>query len=91
MNQKNAVNPWFVYVVKTNSDTLYCGITTDVARRFKEHSEQGKKCAKYLRGKAPLELVYQTNLPNKSAALQFEYNFKKLSRVRKLAIINEKG
>ncbi|MCP4054868.1 MAG: GIY-YIG nuclease family protein, partial [Mesoflavibacter sp.] len=46
------------YIIRCNDSTLYTGITLDVARRYKEHQGQGRRCAKYLKGKLPLELVY---------------------------------
>lgn len=87
MKEKNAVTPWFIYIIKTKYDTLYCGITTDVERRFSEHCSQGVKCAKYLRGKAPLELVYQQSVADKSTALKYEYKIKRLKRKHKLPLI----
>jgi len=38
---------------------LYTRITTDIARRFAEHREDGGPGAKYLRGRGPLVLVFQ--------------------------------
>ena len=28
---------WYLYIIRCGDDTLYTGITTDVARRFGEH------------------------------------------------------
>lgn len=75
--------PWYVYIVRCSDNSLYTGISLDVERRFAEHSAQGKKCAKYLRGKAPLELVFQTKITCKSEALKLEYKIKKLPKYQK--------
>jgi len=57
-------------MIRCKGGFLYTGITTDVARRFAEH-EAGKG-AKYLRGKAPLTLVFQTDIGSRSDALKLE-------------------
>lgn len=74
---------WFVYMIRCADNSLYTGITNDLARRFKEHNLQGKKCAKYLRGKGPLILVSQLRVATKSAALQLELKLKKLPKIDK--------
>lgn len=71
---------WFVYMIRCADNSLYTGVTNDIARRFKEHNSQGTKCAKYLRGKGPLSLVLQLCVANKSAALQLELKLKKLPK-----------
>ena len=70
-------------MLRCSDNTLYTGITKDVARRFFEHNSQGQKCAKYLRGKHPLKLVYQQKVENKSEALKLESKIKKFSRAQK--------
>ncbi|HAS61413.1 MAG TPA: hypothetical protein DCS35_01880, partial [Vibrio sp.] len=36
MSESNVTN-WSVYLVRMRSNALYCGITTDVTRRFEQH------------------------------------------------------
>ena len=81
-NNKSS-SQWFLYMIRTCLGTLYTGVTLDVDRRFEEHQSQGKKCAKYLRGKTPLELVHVETLPGKSAAYKLEIKIKKLSKADK--------
>lgn len=76
---------WYLYMVRCKGDVLYTGITTNVQRRFTEH--QAGKGAKFLRGKAPLELVYQREIGSHSDALKLEIKTKKLSKAEKEAII----
>ncbi len=38
MRSKND-NIWFVYIIRCDDDSLYTGITTDVVRRWSEHSQ----------------------------------------------------
>ncbi|SMY33981.1 GIY-YIG nuclease superfamily protein [Photobacterium malacitanum] len=79
--------PWFVYLIRTRQGTLYCGVTTDVERRFKEH-QHSKKGAKYLKGKAPLTLVWSQQVKSKRDAMQFEYRIKKrLTKAQKEELI----
>ncbi|AEF55373.1 GIY-YIG nuclease family protein [Marinomonas posidonica] len=78
---------WSLYIIKTRLNTLYTGISTDVDRRFKEHSGDGKKAARYLRGKGPLELVWQHAVGSKSEALMIESRIKKLNRRQKQGLI----
>jgi len=65
---------------------LYAGVALDVDRRLEEHRE-GKRGAKYLRGRAPLELVLKRELGDRSLALKVELRIKKLSRKAKENLI----
>jgi len=76
---------WFLYMIRCKGNMLYTGITTDVERRFEQH--QAGKGAKFLRGKAPLELVYQITVGNHSEALKEELRIKKLSKATKEKMI----
>ena len=49
--------PYYLYILRCGDNSLYTGITTDVARRLAAH--QSGKGAKYTRGRGPLTLVYQ--------------------------------
>ena len=59
---------WYVYILRCGDGTLYTGITDDIPRRLAAH--RAGKGAKYTRGRGPLELVYQEQAPDKSAALR---------------------
>jgi putative endonuclease len=78
---------WFLYLIRCADNSLYTGITTDLDRRFAEHQSQGKKCAKYLRGKAPLELVFTTEVGTKSDAARLELRLKKCSKATKEKLV----
>ncbi len=79
---------WFVYIIHCSDDSLYTGITTDLERRYKQHSQQ--QGAKYFRGRQPKELVYQESGHNRSTASKREMEIKKLSRLNKLQLIASK-
>ena len=86
----NKVNNWFLYLIRCKHGRLYTGITTDVERRFEEHKNSNNKGSKYLRGKAPLELVMKKKIGNKSMALKIEAKVKKLSKIRKELLVDGK-
>lgn len=77
----------FVYILKCSDDTLYTGWSTDVTARLAAHN--AGKGAKYTKPRLPVTLVYQEELPTKSAALRRECAIKKLTRSEKLALIAE--
>ena len=72
---------WYLYILRCGDDTLYTGITTDVQRRLADH--RAGKGAKYTRGRAPLELVYEEKCGTQSDALRREYAVKALPRAEK--------
>jgi putative endonuclease len=76
----------FVYILLTRNNTLYCGYTDDVEKRFLAHLEG--KGAKYTKANKPLKIVYQKEFESKSDALKEEYRIKhKLTRKQKLELI----
>jgi putative endonuclease len=77
---------WFVYVVSTARGMLYTGISTDPARRLIEH-QSGARGARSLRGKGPLQLVFQWPAGSRSEAGRLEARIKKLDRQRKLQLV----
>ena len=77
---------WSVYLGRCKDDSLYVGVALDVDRRLEEHRE-GKRGAKYLRGRAPLEIVLRRELGDRSLALKVELRIKKLSRKAKESMI----
>ena len=78
---------YFVYILRCGDDTLYTGSTDNIERRLAAH--QSGKGAKYTRSRGPLTLVYQEELPDKSAALKREAAIKKLTRPQKLQLLKE--
>lgn len=78
---------WHLYILRTASGTLYTGVTTDVRRRFSEHQAGGARCARSLRGKGPLELVFSEPVGDRSQALSLEWHVKRWSRRHKDELI----
>jgi putative endonuclease len=75
-----------LYILRCRDGSLYTGIALDVARRLEEH-RQGVRGAKYLRGRRPVELVYEQPAGDRAAAQRLEYRVKSLSRAEKEALI----
>jgi len=75
---------WKMYVLSCKGGSYYCGITTDLDRRLKEHNESSKKGAKYTRSRRPVTIFYEEDHPDRSSASKAEARFKKLSRKKKL-------
>lgn len=76
---------WSVYMLRDASNRLYTGISTDVQRRLAEH--QAGKGARALRGRGPLQLVWQQSVGEQSLALRLEYRLKQWPKARKEALI----
>ena len=77
--------PWVVYVLRCRGGTLYTGITTDPARRLRQHN--AGTAARYTRSHRPVKMVYQEDQPTRSAALKREAAIKRLKRSAKLRLI----
>lgn len=78
---------WYVYILECGDGTLYTGITDDVQRRFKAHSDG--KGAKYTRGRGPLKLRHQEECGTHSHALKREIAIKRMTRQQKIDLINK--
>ena len=76
---------WSLYMLRDGSGRLYTGISTDVARRLAEH--KAGKGARALRGRGPLQLVWQQRIGEHGAALRLEYRLKQWPKARKEALI----
>ena len=78
-------NKWLVYIVKCSDDSLYTGITNDLAARIKKHNSG--EASKYTRSRLPVRLVYKENQPSRSTASQREASIKTLNRAEKFDLI----
>lgn len=79
---------WWVYIIVTETGSLYTGISTDIHRRFKEHSDDSSgKGAKYFRSNKPVSIVFKEPHIGRSEASKREAYIKKLSRRQKCELI----
>ena len=76
---------WYVYMLRCKDDTLYTGVSDDVARRAAVHNSG--KGAKYTRSRRPVEVVYTEECESHSAALRREIAIKRLKRQEKEQLI----
>lgn len=78
---------WYLYVLECMADnSLYTGITNDLKKRLKAHSNGTG--AKYTKGRGPFIIKYVWFKSSKSDAAKQECEFKKNTRDQKLRIIN---
>jgi putative endonuclease len=80
--------PYFIYILRTSSNTLYIGQTNNLEKRLKEHQSKSTKSAKYVQYFESVELVYSEEYPTRAKAIQREYQLKSWSRAKKEALIN---
>ncbi len=77
---------WFVYLLRLADNSLYCGITTDVKRRLKEH--QAGTASKCTRAKLPCTLEISAAFPDRSTAAKVEYAVKQKPAQKKKAYLH---
>ena len=79
--------PYFVYILRTSSNTLYIGQTNNLEKRIQEHKNKSSKSAKYIRYFSSFDLIYSEKYSTRKEAMQREAQLKRLSRSEKEAII----
>lgn len=80
---------FYVYILRTSSNTLYIGQTNNLGKRIKEHKNKTTKSAKYVRRFSSIELVYSETHNSRKEAMQREYQLKQWPRAKKEALIKE--
>jgi len=77
---------YFVYLLECNDKSIYCGITTNVERRFGEHLKG--TASNYTRAHKAIKIVYTEKHKDRSSALKREAEIKKWSRLKKIKLIS---
>ncbi len=77
---------WFTYIILSDNNRLYTGITTDIKRRWHEHTHTVKG-ARFFRTCKPQMLCRLECYPDRSAASRREAAIKKLKRKDKEQLI----
>lgn len=80
---------WRVYVVRCADNSLYCGITNDIAKRIEKHN--AGKGAKYTKSRRPVKLMAVSRGMSKSDALKLERYIKRRPAGEKVAALQENG
>jgi len=76
---------WHVYIIESDDQSFYTGITTDIDRRFEQHAEG--KGAKYFNGRNPIKVVFREDGHTRSSASKREAEIKKLTKKDKIKLI----
>lgn len=76
---------WFVYLVRAENGALYCGISTDPARRFAQHASG--RGARFFHSSPAQALVYVEPCAGKGAALVRERAIKRLGKPAKERLV----
>ena len=80
---------WQVYLLRCADMSLYCGITTNLARRIKEHNAgTASRCT---RSRRPVALAAAVPAPDKGAALRMELRIKKAPPEQKIELLKILG
>lgn len=78
---------YYFYVLRCSDSSLYCGMTSNLEKRLKEHNSSGPRGAKYLRAKKPVTLVYSETYPDIKTAMSREYEVKQWTKAKKEALV----
>lgn len=78
---------YYTYMIRCSDNSIYTGITTDINRRFLEHKNKDKKCAKYTYTHDVVKLECYYISETRSLASRLEYYIKKLSKNEKEKLI----
>jgi putative endonuclease len=82
------MSSWVVYLLQCADQSLYTGISTDVAARVLRHN--AKKGAAYTRSRTPVHVVWQEPAASESIARKREAEIKKWPREKKLTLISSR-
>ena len=80
---------YYTYVLQCADGTLYTGWTVNIEKRLLTHNTG--KGAKYTRTRLPVKLLKYWTFENRSEAMAYEFQFKKLTRQEKLRFLELTG
>ncbi|MBU2592808.1 MAG: GIY-YIG nuclease family protein [Patescibacteria group bacterium] len=78
---------YFVYILRTSSNTLYVGQTNNLEKRLKEHKKKSPRSAKYLRYFTSSELVYYEKCLTRKESMQREAQLKRWPKAKKESLM----
>jgi putative endonuclease len=79
----------FVYLLRCADESLYCGWSTDPARRLREH--EAGNASRYTRSRLPVELVWTLECSSRSEAMREEARIRRLSAAEKRGLASGGG
>ncbi|MBU1002679.1 MAG: GIY-YIG nuclease family protein [Proteobacteria bacterium] len=77
--------PWTVYLLRCADGSLYCGVTTDLERRIREHNSGSG--AKYTRSRTPVTLAASAEFSDRSTACRIENAVKRRPAQDKMSFL----
>lgn len=90
-DEKTKAKAYYFYVLYCQDNTLYGGYTTNLANRLSVHNDgKGAKYTRVLK-RRPVQMVYAERFASKSLAMQAEYRFKQLTRLKKERYLADHG
>lgn len=88
MNQaKIAQDSWWVYLIRSQNQALYCGISKDPDQRLLQH--QSGRGARFFASSPAQAIVYREACLDKSTALKREIAIKKLRKTDKEQLVQQ--
>jgi structure-specific endonuclease subunit SLX1 len=83
--------PFFVYLLLSSDNATYVGATVDIDRRLRQHNKEIKggafaTGAKVEKGETWIRVCHVAGFPDWSAALQFEWRWKQITRKISMSI-----
>lgn len=72
---------WFLYLLRCADDSLYTGVTTDLARRLRRHN--AGRGGRYTAGRRPVWLVGAWRFSDRASAQRAEARLRRLPRLEK--------
>ena len=81
---------YYTYMLRCEDNSIYTGITTDMKRRFDEHSGRiSGKCAKYTGSRQAVKIEAVWESESRETASRLEFYIKKLTKAKKELLILE--
>ncbi|MGV8058061.1 MAG: GIY-YIG nuclease family protein [Smithellaceae bacterium] len=73
---------WIVYILRCRDNTLYTGITNNIAKRLITHNKG--TASRYTRARLPVQLAAKSGCMSHGEALRLEIEIKKQPKSKKL-------
>ncbi len=80
---------YYVYMLRCNDGSLYCGYTPDPQKRVLLHNKG--VASRYTRARLPVKMVFLMEFDSKGEALKTEYTIKHLSKKEKEELVLKNG
>lgn len=78
---------FYTYMLRCADNSLYCGITTDPARRLCEHKAKNEKSAKYTSSHGAEKFECLWRCESRALASKLEFHLKTLTKAKKEQLI----